>query len=603
MSLNSIIADELRERAVFLARYDATMRNKMIALLKQLERDVVRRMMDLDEFGELTAAGRQRMEAIIGWTRSTIANAYKGLNEASVEQLVNLARNEVAFIEKTMNKGVGVQLLDTSVTPAGLAEIVSNTMIRGNPMEEWWAGQAVDVGRKFAAEMRLGMAAGETLSQLVQRVRGTAANGFSDGIMQTATRNAAALVRTAVQSVSNNTRMKVYKENEDVIGSLQHVSTLDDRTSDVCKARDGLRWKLNGEPIGHDFKFDQPPLHWNCRSTLIPVTKTWREMGFDVDELNPAQRASMDGAVPADMTYEQWLKGKGEAFQDRVLGQEKAQMWRDGEISFRDLVDQTGRPLTLEELQDKATERDLVDDVPGEGVSSSDPRAPSQSQPFENERPDEGRDEVIIRPDGALKWAGEEASPLPESETLAPYGSGSPMSNYHSRLPDFVPAGPEVAAYVENYQSINDAFYANEKLASTPSKWPKEAKAIDALFTPTSRDYTSFRSAETVMEGNVGDVVQLPAFTSTSRSADSAVKNFGPDGKYTRDPFGGMTLLEVQTPQGTKALVTNADEAELLLPPGTRLQILERMEDVKFYDANWGEHQYDVFIKAKVVGK
>ena len=359
MSLNSILADDLRERAVFLARYDVTMRNRMVALLKQLERDVTRRMMDLDEFGELTAAGRQRMEAIIGWTRSTIANAYKGMNEASVEQLVNLARNEVKFVERSINQGVGVQLLDTSVTPAGLAEIVSNTMIRGNPMEEWWAGQAVDLGRKFAAEMRIGMAAGETLSQLVQRVRGTSMNGFQDGIMQTATRNAAALVRTAVQSVSNNTRMKVYKENSDVVGSLQHVSTLDDRTTDVCKARDGLRWTLDGEPIGHDMRFDQPPLHWNCRSTLIPVTKTWREMGFDVDELTPAQRASMDGAVPADMTYEKWLKTKGEGFQDRVLGQEKAQMWRDGEITFRDLVDQTGRPLTLEELQDVATVRDL----------------------------------------------------------------------------------------------------------------------------------------------------------------------------------------------------------------------------------------------------
>lgn len=359
MSLNSILADEMRERAVWLARYDVAMKNQMVALLKRLERDVVAKMADLEDFGELTAAGRARLEAIIVWTRSTIANAYKGVYEKSVEQLVDLARAEVAFVERTMNKAVGVQLLDTAVTPAGLSEIVSNTMVRGNPMEDWWAGQAADLGRKFAAEMRLGMVAGETLGQLIGRVRGTAANGYEDGIMAVSRRNAAALVRTAVQSVSNNTRMKVYKANDDVVGMLQHVSTLDDRTTDVCKARDGLRWKLDGEPVGHDFKFAQPPLHWNCRSTLIPVTKTWAEMGFDVDELTPKQRASMDGVVPADMTYEQWLKTKGEEFQNRVLGVEKAQMWRDGEITFRDLVDQSGRPLTIEEMQDRVTERDL----------------------------------------------------------------------------------------------------------------------------------------------------------------------------------------------------------------------------------------------------
>jgi hypothetical protein len=76
-------------------------------------------------------------------------------------------------------------------------------------------------------------------------------------------------------------------------------------------------------------------------------------MGFDLDELSPTQRASMDGAVSADMTYEQWLKTKGEAFQDRVLGQGKAQLWRGGHIGLRDLLDQQGRPITLTRLEEE----------------------------------------------------------------------------------------------------------------------------------------------------------------------------------------------------------------------------------------------------------
>lgn len=52
-------------------------------------------------------------------------------------------------------------------------------------------------------------------------------------------------------------------------------------------------------------------------------------------------------------TYESWLKNKTEAQQDSILGKGKAELWRKGEITFRDMLDQTGRPLTLRELQDK----------------------------------------------------------------------------------------------------------------------------------------------------------------------------------------------------------------------------------------------------------
>jgi SPP1 gp7 family putative phage head morphogenesis protein len=275
------------------------------------------------------------------------------MDDKITQELRDLARVEGRWIEKQFNGQLDIKVLDTAMSPAGLASIVSNSYVRGLPSEEWWAGQSVKLQQAFAQQMRLGMTAGEPLGRLVQRVRGTQAEGFSDGIMQASSRDAKALIRTSVQSVANKTRETIYKANPDVVGEVQHVSTLDDRTTIICIARDGLRWTLDGEPVGHDLPYELPPLHWNCRSTLVPVTKTWREMGFDLDELSPTQRASMDGAVAADMTYEQWLKTKGEAFQDRVLGQGKAQLWRSGHIGLRDLLDQQGRPITLTRLEEE----------------------------------------------------------------------------------------------------------------------------------------------------------------------------------------------------------------------------------------------------------
>jgi hypothetical protein len=40
-----------------------------------------------------------------------------------------------------------------------------------------------------------------------------------------------------------------------------------------------------------------------------------------------------------------------------VLGAGKADLWRRGKITFRDLLDQNGRPLTTEELRAKAARR------------------------------------------------------------------------------------------------------------------------------------------------------------------------------------------------------------------------------------------------------
>ena len=97
------------------------------------------------------------------------------------------------------------------------------------------------------------------------------------------------------------------------------------------------------------------PRHWNCRSSIVAITKSWEEMGskIPVDKMDPGTRASMDGQVAAETNYEQWLASRSATQQDKILGAGKAQLWRDGKITVRDLLDQSGRPMTLDQLQQK----------------------------------------------------------------------------------------------------------------------------------------------------------------------------------------------------------------------------------------------------------
>ncbi|MDP0246116.1 hypothetical protein Q7Z55_11735, partial [Glaesserella parasuis] len=104
----------------------------------------------------------------------------------------------------------------------------------------------------------------------------------------------------------------------------------------------------------------RPPLHPRCRSILQLVTKSWKELGIDAEEMPSSTRASQDSPVSEQINYENWLKSKSPEQQDQVLGKGKADLWRRGVITFADMLDQSGRPLTLANLNAKFNTQDGV---------------------------------------------------------------------------------------------------------------------------------------------------------------------------------------------------------------------------------------------------
>jgi SPP1 gp7 family putative phage head morphogenesis protein len=181
---------------------------------------------------------------------------------------------------------------------------------------------------------------------------------------------AEALVRTSVMAVANQTHLDVYEANLDVISQIQWLSTLDLRTTPICQGLDSKTWDAKTyAPIGHSFPFPGPTAHWNCRSTQIPVTKSWEELAKQnkalakqMDALPDSTRASMDGQVAQKMTYEEFLQKLPEKQQMEVLGS-KYDLWAKtkelavsdpARITLADMLDQKGNPLSLTEFADKA---------------------------------------------------------------------------------------------------------------------------------------------------------------------------------------------------------------------------------------------------------
>lgn len=175
------------------------------------------------------------------------------------------------------------------------------------------------------------------------------------GVLEVSRRNAAALVQTSIQTVANVARLEAFAQNADIVKGVKQISTLDSHTTDICIAYSGMAWNLEGKPIqGNKLAFNNgPPRHWNCRSILIPITKTFKELGIDTPELKKSTRASTDGQIDAGTTFDSFLKRKGEAFQNEILGPGRAKLWRDKKITLQQLLDLQGNPLSLSELQAK----------------------------------------------------------------------------------------------------------------------------------------------------------------------------------------------------------------------------------------------------------
>ena len=169
-----------------------------------------------------------------------------------------------------------------------------------------------------------------------------------------------------MQSVSNQVRAEMIKANDDVIKGKQWISTLDNRTTPHCMAYDGLTWDLDDKPIGgHGKSFGSgPPAHFNCRSTVIPLLKTWEELSQGPPALkrkiakaekkvDASTRASLGKPVSEKMDYSSWFKRQSEKRQIEILGLEKHKIYVKGNLTFRQMVDQSGNPLTIQELKQK----------------------------------------------------------------------------------------------------------------------------------------------------------------------------------------------------------------------------------------------------------
>ena len=348
MSANEQIRDAAIRHAVISDRYGKGLARKIVALLNAADVDLTdqleKRLAKIADGSDNGPATTRRLTEVMDALKTLNSRVYERVAQALQADLTGMAEVEIENQNATLARVIPVEVNAVAPTANFLKTLVETTPVDGHLLGSWTNAMSANRLARIERELRIGMVEGQTVDQLVRRIRGSKANRYKDGILEISRRSAETLALTANSTIANKARQEVFKANSHLIDKLKWVSTLDSRTSPKCQSLDGKLFDL-------DKPHPNVPAHPRCRSILIPVTVPFSKLKVDADDYTPAQRASMGGQVPGNTTYEAWLRNGPRERVVEIYGAERADLFLSGKVKFDDLYKNGGGFYSLADLR------------------------------------------------------------------------------------------------------------------------------------------------------------------------------------------------------------------------------------------------------------
>lgn len=357
-TVNDKLSNETIAHMLFVSRYSTGVAKKMVKILNEGDAELSARLMIALEELDPDSFTVRRLESLLGDVRKVNEQAVRSMLVGMQDEMRVFAEYETGYQLDLFNSIIPNEILERFPLMGISYEQVYAAAIakpfQGRLLKEWASTIESDRITRLTNAVRIGYLQGDTVDSIVRRIRGTKAAGYQDGILQVSRGNAATLIKTAINHTAATARKKFAENNADLITAKQWSSTLDNKTSKWCRVRDRLKYTLENKPIGHKIPYLQGPgkIHFNCRSGETFITASWQELGFKKGELSGATRASMNGQVPAETTYGEWLQNQSAYRQTQVLGPIRYKLMKDGGMNYDTFYSDKGEWLTLAQLRD-----------------------------------------------------------------------------------------------------------------------------------------------------------------------------------------------------------------------------------------------------------
>ena len=300
--------------------------------------------------------GAQKREVLAELEAPAYKNRMKRLDDIdkSINRLINaVASKERDAIDKTMRKVYessyhhavyeaarmsGLDLQTGPIDEGALETILKKKWSGQNYSERVW-NNTQKVADALKEEFMIGALTGKTEKEMTDSINEQFLSGRN---------KARRLVRTESSYIHNEAHFQAYKDYG--IEEYRFVATLDLRTSQICRERDGSVYRVNDKKIG----VNAPPMHPWCRSTTI--------MNLDDETMHSLERFARDPVtgermkVPADETYKEWYQRMVEKHGAEAINTagKSTKNYSSDKVQYQNYINVLGNkfvPDTLEEFQ------------------------------------------------------------------------------------------------------------------------------------------------------------------------------------------------------------------------------------------------------------
>ena len=336
MSADGYTTDAATRHQVYVQRFGSGLAGKAAKFIRK----AIKRAKETVNEG-LSQYATARYQRQIETLRKDLGAIYGDMSEQQWLDLGEFAKYEFTFNSKLLGRIVkaSVKLSEPSAEMIAAAVLADPLELAVGSRRQAIniAGALSQFGSKKTAdilsEIAIGSSLGETQRQIVRRLT-------SLGVSHE--EQVGSLVRTVTNHVASSARAQTLKQNDDILKGHRWISTLDSRTTPVCRARDRHVYPLDGP---------KPPAHWGCRSSIVPVLKDEYQR-----EIPGSTRPSVgpDGVeqVSSKTSYGDWLARQPAAFQREVLGPSRYKLFSKGDLTLDRFVDDNGKEYTLDQLKD-----------------------------------------------------------------------------------------------------------------------------------------------------------------------------------------------------------------------------------------------------------
>lgn len=253
--------------------------------------------------GQALAAARTRLDELAALTEVTVTN---DLGTAVLDAVdAHLASLQAQLPPEAPGVTLGTLNDDTldAIVARSTQQIASTA-----------AALAPAAEAAMRAELIRGITVGDNPRTVARRIMTRTEGAFNGGLAR-----AARIARTEMLDAGRVASLASAQANRDMITARIWIASLDSRTCGSCLAQHGTEWPV--DQFG-------PEDHQQGRCTFVDKTKTWAELGFTgIEDDEPDRPAERDD----------WWNNLTTDTQDRTLGKTRADLLRNGDITWADL--------------------------------------------------------------------------------------------------------------------------------------------------------------------------------------------------------------------------------------------------------------------------